>query len=143
MTDRSLGIVFLFISALYIYFASQTELSFISDPFGPKKFPYLIGIILLVTSIFMIIKPQVQVIWPNSKKIMEIILMIFIFILYSQLLPTLGFIICTFFASTLITWRLGTPFTKSIIFGLSLSLSMYLLFSVVLGLSLARGLFGF
>lgn len=143
MTDRALGTFFLVFSVLYIYFASKTELSFISDPLGPKKFPYLIGFIMFVSSIFIIVKPEIKPKWSSLYKFIELFILVIVLILYAQFLPILGFTISSAIATSFISWRLGSKVIESIIFGVVFSLLLYFLFHIVLGLSLAKGFFGF
>ena len=64
-------------------------------------------------------------------------------ILYAELLPEVGFVIATFFAAAYLTWRLGSGLLASLATGLGTSLGIYVIFHLVLGLSLARGPLGF
>jgi len=143
MTDRFLGIFFLVFSVLYGTYASFTELSFISDPLGPKKFPYLIAFVMFVSSIFIILKPEIKPKWPNLFKLVEMLILLIVLILYAQLLPILGFTLSSILGSSFISWRLGAKILEAIIFGIVFSVLLFLLFDLVLGLSLAKGVFGF
>ncbi len=64
-------------------------------------------------------------------------------VLYAELLDVAGFIIATALATTYLTWRLGTPPVQSVLVGIATALGIYVIFHLVLGLSLARGPFGF
>ena len=46
MSDRIFGVFGFLLAVFYIWQATQIELSFISDPFGPKAFPFMIGTVL-------------------------------------------------------------------------------------------------
>ena len=63
--------------------------------------------------------------------------------LYAELLPEVGFLIATAFASAYLTWRLGTKPLQSVVVGVLTSVGIYVIFHLVLGLSLARGPLGF
>ena len=52
-------------------------------------------------------------------------------------------VIATAFASAYLTWRLGSTLVQSAIIGVSTALGIYVIFHLVLGLSLARGPLGF
>ena len=54
MGERSFGIISFIIACSYIYVASLTELSFISDPVGPKQFPYILGFFWGLSSLLII-----------------------------------------------------------------------------------------
>ena len=51
--------------------------------------------------------------------------------------------IATALAAAFLTWRLGTSILSSLISGVATSLGIYVIFHLVLGLSLARGPLGF
>ena len=46
MSDRIFGGACVLLAAFYIYFATQIQIGFMSDPMGPRAFPILIGIVL-------------------------------------------------------------------------------------------------
>src|SRR5210317_2260297 len=104
MNERIFGIFSLIIACSYIYVASLTQLSFISDPVGPKIFPYMIGFFFIISSIFLIIKPELNPKWPSLYRFLEIVFITIVLIV---------------------------------------SFTIYFLFHIVLGLSLAEGIWGF
>ena len=54
-----------------------------------------------------------------------------------------SFVFATFFASSFISWRLGAKLISAFTAGLIISVTIFILFRKVLGLSLATGPFGF
>jgi putative tricarboxylic transport membrane protein len=66
-----------------------------------------------------------------------------VMIAYAVALPQLGFLIATAIASAYLTWRLGTAPLQSLLVGVLTSGGIYVVFRLALGLSLARGPFGF
>jgi putative tricarboxylic transport membrane protein len=66
-----------------------------------------------------------------------------VLILYAELLPVIGFVIATVFAAAYLSWRLGSSVIGALLTGLGTSVGIYVVFHLVLGLSLARGPFGF
>ena len=66
-----------------------------------------------------------------------------VMVAYSQLLPVLGFLVATALASAYLGWRLGSPPLQALIAGVLTAVGIYVVFNIVLGLSLAEGIFGF
>jgi putative tricarboxylic transport membrane protein len=63
--------------------------------------------------------------------------------MYAVFLPVIGFVFSTFFASSFISWRLGAKVSSAFIAGAIISITIFILFRKILGLSLATGPFGF
>lgn len=143
MSDRVFGGIGLALACFFIWQATTIELSFISDPVGPRTFPIIIGIILGASSVIVVLKPDAAPEWPAFAKLFEIGMAIAAMVAYAILLPVLGFVIATALASAFLTWRLGTKPVSSVIAGIGTSVGIYVIFHLVLGLSLARGPFGF
>ena len=143
MNERIFGVISFIVACGYIYVASLTQLSFISDPVGPKTFPYIIGSIFAISSLFLIFKPEFNPQWPSLYKFLEIIFVTIILIVYAYSLPVVGFVISTLITTFILSWRLGAKVTEAIIFGAVISFGIYFLFRTILGLSLAKGIWGF
>jgi len=143
MNDRVLGGIGLVLAAFFIWQATLIELSFISDPVGPKIFPIIICVGLALASLAMIVKPDAAPQWPAAARLLEIAVATAVMIAYALLLPELGFLITTAIAAAYLTWRLGTAPLWSIVVGVATSVGIWVVFRLILGLSLARGPFGF
>ncbi|TMV89202.1 tripartite tricarboxylate transporter TctB family protein [Thioclava sp. BHET1] len=142
MSDRIFGIVGLVLALGYAYAATQIEESFLSDAVGPKAFPLIIAAILGLASIAIILKPDASPDWPSVGRLVEVLAATVVLILYAELLPVMGFVIATALASAYLTWRLGSKPLATLITGIGTSLGIYVIFHLVLGLSLARGPLG-
>ncbi|KEP69252.1 membrane protein [Thioclava dalianensis] len=142
MSDRIFGIVGLVLALGYAYAATQIEESFLSDAVGPKAFPLIIAAILGLASIAIILKPDASPDWPSVGRLVEVLAATVVLILYAELLPVTGFVIATALASAYLTWRLGSKPLATLITGIGTSLGIYVIFHLVLGLSLARGPLG-
>ena len=73
----------------------------------------------------------------------ELLMAVAVMGLYAWLLPELGFLIATALATAYLTWRLGTGPLASVIFGTCAAVGIYIVFKIILGLSLAEGPWGF
>jgi putative tricarboxylic transport membrane protein len=64
-------------------------------------------------------------------------------VLYAYALPVIGFVIATALAAAFLSWRLGTPVLRAVVAGIAISVGIYVVFHLILGLSLAKGPLGF
>lgn len=143
MSDRILGTVGLLIAAIFIWQAFEIQESFMSDAVGPKAFPIIIAGVIILSSIYFILKPSANPLWPQLEALLEIAMAIIVLILYALALPELGFAISTAIAATYLSWRLSASPLQALVAGLLTSAGLYLIFRIILGLSLARGPLGF
>lgn len=143
MSDRAFGGIGLALAAFYMWQATQIELSFISDPLGPRAFPILIGLVIATSSVVFVLVPDPEPIWPGARRFLEIGLAVAVMVAYAIALPEVGFLIATIFAAGFLSWRLGAPPLSAAIAGVAISVGIYVIFKLVLGLSLAQGPFGF
>jgi putative tricarboxylic transport membrane protein len=143
MSDRIFGVFGVLLAIGFAIAASQIKLSFLSDAVGPNAFPYIIATILGLASAVIALRPDPDPVWPPLGQFMEIVAAVVVLILYAELLPVIGFVIATVFAAAYLSWRLGSSVIGALLTGLGTSVGIYVVFHLVLGLSLARGPFGF
>ncbi|MEP2704078.1 MAG: tripartite tricarboxylate transporter TctB family protein [Roseibium sp.] len=143
MSDRIFGVVGLVLAFGYAWAALIIEESFLSDAVGPKAFPLIIAGVLALSSLAIIAKPDTAPDWPTLSRLMEVAMAVLVMILYAIMLPELGFVFATALAATYLTWRLGSTPVSSVIAGSLTSVGIYVIFHLVLGLSLAKGPLGF
>ena len=143
MSDRILGAICLALAVFFIWGATQIELSFMSDPVGPRIFPIIIGVMVGLAGLVILLRPDPEPDWPQLPRLLEIFAAAVVMIAYAELLPVLGFVIATALAGGFLSWRLGATAWGAGIAGICISLGIYVAFHLVLGLSLARGPFGF
>ena len=143
MSDRILGVVGLCLAVFYIWAATIIPESFMTDVIGPKTFPIIIAVIVILCCLVFIIHPDPEPRWPGASSLLEIFLAAFVMMVYADMLPRFGFAICTVFATMYLTWRLGSKPVHAALIGVGVSATIYILFKTILGLSLAEGPFGF
>ncbi|WP_417241842.1 tripartite tricarboxylate transporter TctB family protein [Celeribacter sp.] len=143
MSDRIFGVVGLLIAIGFAFAALAIEESFLSDAVGPKAFPIIIAAVLGLSSIAIALKPDSAPEWPNLGRLAELLAAVVVMVLYAELLPVLGFVFATAFAAAYLTWRLGSGLVATVLTGIGTSVGIYVIFHLVLGLSLARGPLGF
>ncbi|WP_010142422.1 tripartite tricarboxylate transporter TctB family protein [Oceanicola sp. S124] len=143
MSDRIFGAFGLLLALFYAWATLQIEESFLSDEVGPKTFPLVIAVILGLSSAVIALRPDENPVWPPLSRLAEIGAAVVVMILYAEFLPEVGFVIATALAAAYLTWRLGTRPLQSLLVGVCTSVGIYVIFHLVLGLSLARGPLGF
>ncbi|WP_422039486.1 tripartite tricarboxylate transporter TctB family protein [Roseibium sp.] len=143
MSDRIFGAVGLAVAAFYIWAASIIPDSFMVDVVGPRAFPYIVGAVMAVCSLVFLFRPDTEPSWPVFRDFAEIAYAAAMMFLYAWVLPELGFVISTIFATAYLTWRLGTSPLMSLVTGAATSAGIYVTFHLILGLSLAKGPLGF
>jgi putative tricarboxylic transport membrane protein len=143
MGDRIFGGIGIALAAFFIWQATTIQESFIQDPVGPKTFPIIIGLLLGISSLVILLRPDPEPDWPVGGRLMEIGAAILVLLAYAYFLPDLGFVTATTFASAYLAWRLGAPPLHAIAAGIAIAVGIYVVFHLILGLSLARGPFGF
>lgn len=143
MSDRIFGGVGLVLAIIFAWQATIIQESFMTDAVGPRVFPYLIAGVMAISSVWFLVKPDPEPHWPSFGRLAEIGLAAAVMFAYAVLLPQLGFIIATALAAGYLTWRLGSTPLQSVIIGIATSVGIYVVFHLLLGLSLARGPLGF
>ncbi len=143
MSDRILGGACVLLAAFYIWAATQIQLSFLSDPVGPRTFPIIIGVMVGLAGLVILLRPDPEPDWPARSQLVEIGAAVVVLVGYAQLLPELGFLISTAIAAAYLSWRLGAAPIAAVVAGLAISIGIYVIFHLILGLSLARGPLGF
>ncbi|WP_114390017.1 tripartite tricarboxylate transporter TctB family protein [Notoacmeibacter marinus] len=143
MSDRIFGGIGLILALFYGWQAAIIQESFLTDTVGPKMFPFIIAAMMGLSSVYFLLKPDPEPHWPRAGRLAEIGLAALVLAAYAELLPVAGFLISTAIAAAYLTWRLGSGLIESLIIGIGTSVGIYVIFRLVLGLSLARGPFGF
>lgn len=143
MSDRIFGAVGLLLAIFYGWATLQIQESFLSDAVGPKTFPLGVAVILGLASLAILAKPDSEPDWPSLGRLAEILAAVVVMVLYAEFLDIVGFLIATALATTYLTWRLGTRPLQSGSVGVLTAGGIYVVFKLILGLSLARGPFGF
>ena len=143
MGDRLFGGIGLALALFFVWQATTIQLSFISDPIGPRTFPIIIGVLLGVSSLAIMLKPDPRPHWPSLRRMAEIGFAVVALLVYTYALPRLGFLISTAGCAGFLAWRLGTEPSKAMLAGIGTSLGIFVVFKLILGLSLAEGPLGF
>ena len=137
--DRIFGAVMIVIALGYILSAHGIQTSFMSDPVGPRLFPYMIATVMIISALVMVLRPDPDAEWPTGAMLGQLGLALVVLIAYAYSITPLGFLIPTAIASGILSWQIGGHPARAAITGVGLSIGLWLMFRVLLGLSL-RGL---
>lgn len=143
-SDRIFGLFAILGALAYIAGASQTQTSFMSDPMGPKAFPYLIGGAAVLSGLVMVIRPNEEPDWPSLKTFGSLLIAVAVMVIYAKTLKPLGFLIPTAVTAAILSYQISPRPVPALLVGVGLSAGLYALFKFVLGLSLValpKGLF--
>lgn len=143
MSDRIFGGIGLILAIFFGVQATMIEVAFISDVVGPSVFPLIVATVMGISSIYFLLKPDPEPHWPQGGRLAEIGFAVLVLYAYAQLLPVLGFVIATIFAAGYLAWRLGSKPLEAALVGVGTSVGIFVVFRLILGLSLARGPLGF
>ncbi|MCI5077823.1 tripartite tricarboxylate transporter TctB family protein [Oricola sp.] len=143
MSDRIFGLIGLLLAVFYAWQGTLIQESFIQDPVGPKAFPYIIATVLGISSLVFIVKPDPAPQWPVFGRFFEIGVSVAVMVAYALALPEAGFVASTAVAAAFLSWRLGAHVLAAAGAGAAISVGIYTIFHLVLGLSLAEGPWGF
>ena len=143
MSDRIFGLVCLALAVGYLLIATTIQLPFLSDPIGPRVFPYIVGGLVVLAALVPVLKPDPDPDWPALKGLGEIAFAVVIMVAYTYALKEIGFVVSTSLAAAALSWRLGSKPHWALVFGVGIAVVIYAAFHLILGLSLARGPWGF
>ncbi|MBB3062044.1 tripartite tricarboxylate transporter TctB family protein [Microbulbifer rhizosphaerae] len=144
INDRIFGVLMIVLAVAYGWGASQFPEPFGgSEAVGPDTFPRLLAVVLALSSLYMVVRPDPDNAWPWSRTGLELIIAVVVLVLYAMLLQPLGFILSTTLAVGTLCWRMGARPAKSYVAGAVAGVVVFLLFNFALDLSLPLGLLAF
>lgn len=154
MADRVIFIGTLILAAVYFYATAQIPMLEIGDPLGPKAFPRLLGIGLLITAGLLLLEmlrakkiaahdaaPKTPLVWRHYLVVGAAAIWTGV---YFMVFEWLGYAIATTFYLLAMTmyFHKGHPKTN-VLTSVLFSFISYFMFTQLLGVTLARGLLPF
>ncbi|NEX47176.1 tripartite tricarboxylate transporter TctB family protein [Rhodobacter sp. ETT8] len=134
--DRIFGVVMVILALGYILSAMSIQTSFLSDPVGPRVFPYMVAGVVLICSLVMILRPDPEVDWPVGGMLLQMALALAVLFGYAMLIRPLGFVIPTVIAAGILSWQINPRPVPAALAGLGLGIGLFVLFKFILGLGL-------
>ncbi|MFN4153584.1 MAG: tripartite tricarboxylate transporter TctB family protein [Paracoccaceae bacterium] len=134
--DRIFGVVMMIVALGYILSAMTIQTSFLSDPVGPRVFPYMVAGVVMISCLVMILRPDPEVQWPVGGMLLQMLLALVVLFGYAMLIQPLGFIIPTVIAAGILSWQINPRPVPAALSGLGLGIGLFVLFKFILGLGL-------
>jgi putative tricarboxylic transport membrane protein len=138
-TDRLTGLILLILTLVYGYMPFQFKIAFMTDPIGPKAFPFIIAGMMLFFSLFLIIRPDEDPDWPEREVWLRKALVLISFVIYAYTLVPLGFLLSTTLEITFLAVMFDGKASKGLVAAIATSLVLYSLFVFILGIPLPFG----
>ncbi|GAB3477704.1 tripartite tricarboxylate transporter TctB family protein [Marinomonas epiphytica] len=144
VNDRVFGMLMLLLAVAYGYEATQFPIPFGGhETVGPNTFPIILSIVLGVSSVYMIVRPDPDTPWAPVSMLIELAVVSLSIMVFAWAIEPLGFLISATLVVSFLCWRMGVTVTKSLITGVASSVFIFFLFNTVLELSLPLGLLEF
>ncbi|PTX01655.1 tripartite tricarboxylate transporter TctB family protein [Pararhodobacter aggregans] len=134
--DRIFGLVMMLVALGYLFSATHIQTSFLSDPVGPRVFPYMIGGAVILCSLVLVIRPDANADWPGLGTILQLAIALAVLIGYASAVRPLGFIIPTAVAAGVLSYQINPKPVSALLTGIGLSVGLFVLFKMILGLGL-------
>jgi putative tricarboxylic transport membrane protein len=134
--DRIFGAVMIVLALGYILSAMNIQTSFMSDPVGPRLFPYMVAGVIILCSLVMVLRPDPQAEWPAPLMLLKLLTALVVLVGYAMVIRPWGFIIPTVLVSGIISYMISPRPVQAALAGLGLGIGLFVLFKVILGLGL-------
>lgn len=142
--DRVFGVLMIVLAVAYGWAATQFPEPFGgTEVVGPETFPQLLAVVLTLSSLYMVVRPDPDNAWPWSRTGVELVVAVIVLALYAGLLEPLGFIVSTTLAVGTLCWRMGARPLKAFVTGALSGVVVFIIFNFLLDLQLPLGLLSF
>lgn len=136
MSDRIFGLVLIAVALAFSVSATGIQEGFMSDPVGPKTFPFLISGIISLCALVLIFRPDPEPSWPPLGTALKIGLAVVVLVGYAYALKPMGFLLPTAICAGLISYQIHPRTLTATLTGVGLSVGLFVIFKFGLGLSL-------
>ncbi len=136
MSDRLFGLTAILVALGYIFSATSIQTSFLSDPVGPKSFPYAVGGLAVLAALAIVIKPDDEPEWPSLATFGRLLIAVMVLVGYAYTLTPLAFVIPTAVTAGLLSYQIRPRALPAALTGVGLSVGLFVLFKFALGLGL-------
>jgi putative tricarboxylic transport membrane protein len=135
-TDRIFGVVVILGALAFIASAYNLPAGNIFDKLGPKAFPIIVGVGLVIAAGFMVLRPDPEPDWPGMGTLGALAFATLVLVAYAYALKPLGFLAPTAIAAGVLSYQISPRRMPAILTGVGLSIGLFIIFKYALGLSL-------
>ena len=153
VADRVIFVCTLILAGVYFYATEQLPSLEIGDPLGPKAFPRLLGIGLVITGIALLLEilrarktaPAAAKAEPSQRSAQWVVAAAAAWtLLYFLVFESLGYVIATsIYLLVLTSYFNRGKWVANVLTSILFSLGSYLMFTKLLGVTLAPGILPF
>ena len=136
-SDRVFGLVVILGALAYIAGAFQIQTSFMADPVGSKTFPIILGVVAILCGLIMLVRPDEEPDWPDSKTLVNIAIAVLVMVFYAYTLKPGGFLIPTAICAAVLSYQISPRALPAALTGVGLSIGLFIIFKFILGLGLS------
>jgi putative tricarboxylic transport membrane protein len=151
VVDRIIFVCIIVLAAVYFYATAQIPSLDIGDPLGPKAFPRLLGVCLLISAALLLVEmhkakkqpaQQPAIADPEGHKHLAMMAGVAIWTgLYFAVFEPIGYILSTMlYLLPLMVYLNKGKWTANVLTAVLFSIGTYVLFQKILGVSLPKGL---
>jgi putative tricarboxylic transport membrane protein len=136
-TDRWIALGLLALAGLYAWEARTFQAGFLVDPVGPRAFPLLLAGLMGLAALLLGLRPGAgRPAWPARPTWMRAGVLCAGLVAYGYLLEPLGYVAATTAVMLGLATLFGGPPARAGLASLAVVVTLYLLFSALLGLYL-------
>jgi len=139
-SDRIAGGLLVALGALVAWEARTFRVAFLTDPVGPRALPLLVAALLAGGGLVLLLRPSPGRPWPEGGALVRVGAAALVFALYSMLLEPIGFALTTPLAVSALGILFRGPPLRTLITGISVTVILWLLFALALGIPLPGGI---
>lgn len=154
MADRVIFVCTLILAGIYFYATEKLPSLEIGDPLGPKAFPRLLGILLVITAVILlfemirgrkVVQSDVPSRGPSTRGSYTVVAAVALWtFLYFLSFEFLGYVIATaIYLLALMAYFHKDKWTSNVATAVLFSVISYVVFTKLLGVNLARGILPF
>jgi putative tricarboxylic transport membrane protein len=153
VTDRVIFVCIIVLAAVYFYATSKIPSLEIGDPLGPKAFPNLLGIVLVVTAVMLLMEmwrdrgntnKESEIIAVDRDTVVMITGVVIWTAIYLAFFELLGYVIATtIYLIGLMAYFHRGKWTTNVVTSVLFCVGSYVMFTKVLGVNLAKGILPF
>ena len=139
MSDRIFAVVWLAVCALIAVQMQRLEIPFSYEPVGPKAFPLLLAGLMTLCCIYLLIKPDTDIHWPDASGLRKGLVLIAVLLAYAIFFEQLGFPLATALMVIVVSRLFGGSWLSGLITGVLTGALGYLFFDRLLQVTLPLG----
>jgi putative tricarboxylic transport membrane protein len=141
MADRIFAGVLLLIALGYTFIAfTVIKAPFQYDPVGPEGWPRLLGLVAILCTGYIVVRPDIASMNITPKTLMRLVILVVLLFAYAAAFQPLGFVFSTWIFCSVLGAILGATPVRAVVFGAASGILGYIICTVLLDLNLPAGI---